>query len=214
MSAPADACRRLEPGTSGYPAALLRAPGLEVAPTVFVRGDPSLLRLPLVAFFCSVRLPPELVLAVYDLARALREAGAPVIGGFQSPPERGCLDSLLRGPQPVVVSPARGIARMRLPRPWREAVEEGRLLLVSRFETVRRPSRTLAMRRNRLVASLAARIFVAHASPGGGLHRVAREALALGKPVTCLAHPANRDLFLAGAEEIDPDRLGPPFPLG
>lgn len=201
----ADGARlRLEPGDPGYPAALLSPTLREAPPTLLLRGEPSLLRLPLLALFCSVRVPPELVLPVYDLARALREAGVPVIGGFQSPLERECLDYLLRGRQPVVLSPARGIDRLRLPPAWSPALEGGRMLVVSRFERARRPTRALATRRNRLVAALAERVLVAHASPGGGLRALAREALARGRPVLCLDHPANRDLALMGAAPIDP----------
>lgn len=207
MSDPSDACLRVPAGSPGYPAALREPGGWEAPASLFARGDLSLLRLPLTALLCSVRIPPELVLPALDLARALRDAALPVVGGFQSPLEREGLDLLLRGRAPVVVSPARGIAGMRLPRAWRGALEEGRLLVVSRFEAPRRPTRELALGRNRLVAALAERICVVHATPGGGLHRVAREALARGRPVACLDHPANRDLLLAGAAVVDPERV-------
>ena len=62
---------------------------------------------------------------MYDLSRAMRDAGVPVIGGFQSPMEKECLRILLRGDQPVVVCPARGIENMRIPREWREAAGRG-----------------------------------------------------------------------------------------
>ena len=111
----------------------------------------------------------------------MRDAGVPVIGGFQTPMERECLRLLLRGGQPVVVCPARGIARMRIPRAWRPALDEGRLLILSPFpETVRRPTAKIAAERNELVASLADRVFIAHrccrrpdgsSRPQGGLYR-------------------------------------------
>lgn len=206
MTPSPDDCLPLEPGSPLYPARLLTEPAGEAPPTLLVRGDPALLRLPLLALLCSVRVPPALVLPTYDLARALRDAGVPVIGGFQAPLERDCLDYLLRGGQPVVLSPARAIAGMRLPAAWRAAAAEGRMLLVSRFEGPRRPTRALSLARNRLVAALAARILLPHAAPGGGLHRIAAEALARGTPVLCLDHPSNRDLVLLGATALDPPR--------
>ena len=61
----------------------------------------------------------------------MRDAGVPVIGGFQTPMEHECLRLLLRGTQPVVVCPARGIDNMRIPRDWGTALEDGRLLVLS-----------------------------------------------------------------------------------
>ena len=61
----------------------------------------------LVALFCSVKCPGDLILKTYDLARDLRQAGVAVISGFHSPMERECLDILLRGTQPVIVCRAR-----------------------------------------------------------------------------------------------------------
>ena len=48
--------------------------------------------------------------------------------------ERECLRLLLRGNQPVVVCPARGIDNMRIPRDWRPALDDGRLLVLSPFQ--------------------------------------------------------------------------------
>ena len=64
-------------------------------------GNPDILKRPLVGLFCSIRCPGSVILRTYDLARALRDAGVPVIGGFHSPMEKECLDLLLRGRQPV-----------------------------------------------------------------------------------------------------------------
>jgi len=51
-----------------------------------------------------------------------------VISGFHSLVEQECLAVLLRGPQPVIVCPARGLARMRLKREYKEPMVAGRLL--------------------------------------------------------------------------------------
>ena len=69
------------------------------------RGSLRLLEEPLTALFCSNRCPGDLILNTYDLAWAMRGAGVPVIGGFQTPMEKECLRLLLRGSQPVVVCP-------------------------------------------------------------------------------------------------------------
>ena len=167
------------------------------------RGNLRLLDEPLTALFCSRRCPGDLILKTYDYARALREAGTAVIGGFQTPMERECLRLLLRGRQPVAVCPARGIERMRIPREWRPALDEGRLLILSPFPaTARRPTARLAAERNALVAALAERVFIAHAAPGGKTEAFAREVAAAGKPLLTLASAANANLAALGARTV------------
>ena len=156
---------------------------------------------PLTALFCSNRCPGDLILKTYDLARAIRDAGIPVIGGFQTPMESECLRLLLRGSQPVVVCPARGIDNMRVPRDWRPALDDGRLLVLSPFPaTARRPTAEFASRRNDLVAELAQRIFIAHAAPGSKTEAFARRLAESGKPLLTLDSLANANLVEMGAE--------------
>ena len=59
-------------------------------PETAYQGNLSLLDEPLTALFCSNRCPGDLILKTYDLARAMRDAGVLVIGGFQTPMEREC----------------------------------------------------------------------------------------------------------------------------
>ena len=147
-------------------------------------GDPQILSHKLLALFCSVKCPGDAILKTYDLARVLRDAAIPVIGGFHSPMEQECLNILLRGKQPVVICPARGIQSMRIPVAWRQALQDGRLLIVSLFASkYRRPTAVLAERRNRWVGMLADLIFVAYAEPEGKTERLCAELIARGKSV-------------------------------
>ena len=172
------------------------------------RGNLRLLDEPLTALFCSNRCPGDLILKTYDLARAMRDAGVPVIGGFQTPMERECLRLLLRGSQPVVVCPARGIDNMRLPRDWRPGLDEGRLLVLLPFPaTARRPTAELAAQRNNLVASLASRVFIAHAAPGSKTEAFARNLAASGKPMLTLDCPANEKLVAMGARAVETEQI-------
>ena len=167
-------------------------------------GNLRLLDEPLTALFCSNRCPGDLILKTYDLAIAMRDAGVPVIGGFQTPMERECLRLLLRGSQPVVICLARGIDNMRAPRDWRPALDEGRLLALSPFPaTVRRPTAELAAQRNNLVASLASRVFIAHAAPGSKTEAFARSLSACDKPLPTLDSPANTNLVRMGVDMVD-----------
>ena len=168
-------------------------------------GNLRLLDKPLTALFCSNRCPGDLILKTYDIARALRNASVPVIGGFQTPTEKECLRLLLRGEQPVVVCPARGIDNMRIPRDWRPALDDGPLLVLSPFPaTARRPTAELAAQRNELVADLAAQIFIAHAAPGSKTEAFARKLAASGKPMLTLDSPGNANLVEIRAEVVHP----------
>ena len=176
---------------------------LEAQPKMKSKGNLSLLEEPLTALFCSQRCPGDLILKTYDLARAMREAGVPVVGGFQTPMEKECLRLLLRGSQPVVVCPARDIENMRISRAWRPALDDGRLLVLSPFPaTVRRPTVELAAQRNDLVADLAQRVFIAHAAPGSKTEAFARKLAASGKPLLTLDSPANENLVERGAQKV------------
>ncbi len=164
-------------------------------------GDTALLDLPnLTALLCSHRLPGDLILATYDLARELRDSGVPVIGGFHAPMEREALRLLMRGEQPIIHVPARGLEGMRLSREQRTAIDAGRLLLLSPFPA--RESRLtapLAAARNRLVAVLADRVLIIHASPGGQVEALCEECLGWGQPVYALPGDGNAHLFARGA---------------
>ena len=176
----------------------------ELLPEVNSKGNLSLLDEPLTALFCSNRCPGDLILKTYDLARAMRDANIPVIGGFQTQMERECLRLLLRGEQPIVVCPARSIDNMRIPRDWRPALDDGRLLVLSPFpSTARRPTVEIAAQRNDLVADLAQRIFIAHAAPDSKTEAFARRLIDAGKPMLTLGSPANENLVEMGAQVLE-----------
>ena len=180
----------------------------ELLPKVKSKGNLSLLDEPLTALFCSNRCPGDLILKTYDLARAMRDAGVPIIGGFQTPMERECLRLLLRGEQPVVVCPSRGIDNMRIPRDWRPVLDGGRLLVLSPFPaTARRPTAELAAQRNDLVASLASRVFIAHAAPGSKTEAFAHRLAASGKPLLTLDSLSNANLVEMGSLVIMQGKL-------
>ena len=180
---------------------------MELLPKFKSKGNLQLLKEPLTALFCSALCPGDLIIKTYDVARSMRDAGVPVIGGFQTPMEKECLRLLLRGRQPVVICPARSIENMRIPIDWRPAFEEERLLILSPFPShQRRPTVETAGRRNDLVADLAYQIFFAHAAPGGKTEAFARRLLAVGKPILTLDSPANLNLVDLGSRVIGLDR--------
>jgi predicted Rossmann fold nucleotide-binding protein DprA/Smf involved in DNA uptake len=171
--------------------------------TVWGLGNLQILRSRKLALFCSVRCPGKVILETYDLAHKLREEGVTVIGGFHSPMERECLEVLLRGTAPVVLCPARGMAKMRLRPEFRGPLENGRLLLLSPFnDNQRRATRETAMARNRFVAALADVVFVAYAAPNSQTETFCRQILAWGKPLLTFESSEDSALAALGAKPL------------
>ena len=186
---------------------------MEQLPEFKSRGNLHLLEEPLTAFFCSARCPGDIILKIYDLARAMRDSGVPVVSGFQTPMEREFLRLLLRGKQPVVICPARSIENMRIPADWQPALEEKRILILSCFPGHRqRPTAGAAEQRNDLVASLASQVFIAHAALGGRTEALARKLAAVGKPLLTLDSPANKNLVDMGSQGVQLSAI-PPYQM-
>ena len=168
-------------------AARLAVLGAEYSVALHARGNLDLLDTPLLALFCSAKAPGRVLLQVHDLAQRWRVAGPTIISGFHSPAEQEALAVLLRGPQPVILCPARSLVGMRLQPQYRAPLDAGRLLLLSPFaESVRRADAETAAQRNRFVAALADQVLIAHAEPGGKTARLAEEIAGWGKMVHSL----------------------------
>jgi hypothetical protein len=77
---------------------------------------------------------------------------------------------------------ARGLARKRLKREYKEPMAAGLLLLMSPFgEKVRRMTADTALTRNRFVAALADTVLIAHAQPGSKTEQLAQEVVGWGQ---------------------------------
>jgi predicted Rossmann fold nucleotide-binding protein DprA/Smf involved in DNA uptake len=193
----------ISPTTSEYPASVLEHLGANTPPPIAALGNIQLLRGAQLALFCSIRCPGQPILLTYEIIRALRDAGIAVIGGFHSPMEKECLALLLRGTQPVVICPARGLDGMRIPKSWQKPLADGRLLVVSALETrSRRTTAETAERRNQFVAALASRVLVPHAGSGSKTEQLCRQLLRSGKTVWTLDHADNTEPVALGARVI------------
>lgn len=172
-------------------------------------GNQMVLDMPLLGVFCSVECPGDLILKTYDLARLLASASRfAIIGGFQSPIEQEFLIALLRGTTSVIVCPARTLHATSL-EPYRQAIDQGRLLLLSPFAShERRMTRQTCDRRNSFVAAVADRVFVSYASPGGMVEHMCRDLLVQHKPVFTFDSQYNRTIMGAGAIGISCDDAG------
>lgn len=171
-------------------------------------GDAAILRNRFLGLVCSIQCPGSIVIKTLDAARALRDAGVAVIGGFHSPMEQEFLDILRRGDQPVVLCAAKGLPGLRIGKPARLAVADGRLLAISPFDdNVRRTTAAQAVQRNDLVAALSEIVLVPHAAPGGKTWTTVEAALTRGQTVCTLEDEENTGLVQQGARAVKVQHL-------
>ena len=202
--------RRLMPDAIDYPASLRRCSGGEDLPAIASKGDLQVLNRTLIGFFCSVRCPGDIILKTYDLARTLRNAEVTLVGGFQTPMEKDCLSLLLRGAITIVVCPARGMGRMRVPVEWKKPLFDGRLLLLSFFDDdVHRPTVNISSQRNSLIAAFSDRLLITYAEPDGKTEQLCKDALARGKSVFTIESLHNVHLVELGVLPISPQDPSP-----
>jgi predicted Rossmann fold nucleotide-binding protein DprA/Smf involved in DNA uptake len=97
---------------------------------------------------------------------------------------------------------------MRIPKAWQKSLAENRLLILSPFEPKhRRPTATLAEQRNKFVASLANKIFVAHASEASLTERFCNEIITLGKQINTFNFKENYQLSQLGVVKVSINAL-------
>ena len=191
----------LEQADSAYPGSLPTYLEKKAPKRIYALGDLGILRKAAIGLFCSVKCPGNLILRTYDLARGLRDTGVTVMSGFHSPMEKECLALLLRGKQPVIWCPARRLAATRIPKKYAKPLLDGRLLMLSPFETkVKQATVEIAGLRNDFVAALADRIFVAYAVPGGKTEAFCRRILEWHKPLFTFECKENDGLLAMGAK--------------
>jgi hypothetical protein len=190
------------------PASFFTAGGDTVGPSLAILGQPGILAQRTLGLLCSVRCPGHLILATYDFAKKTPRDGAAIIGGFHSPMERTCLDTLLARHVAVIYCPGRRLTQRGFPRAWDPAFSEGRLAALSPFaESLRHVTRDIAGQRNLFVAALATALFVPFAVSGGKTEAVVRISLQQGKDVYTLRDPENQPLIELGARGVSVEEL-------
>ena len=195
--------QRTEPGDSDYPTVLLDRLGDTAPQCLYAMGDATIIRNRLLGLVCSIQCPGSIVIKTYDAIRELRDASAVVVGGFHLPMERECLDILLRGDQPAVLCAAKGLPGLRFGREARQAMREGRLLVLFLFDDkVRRTTAAQAMQRNDVVAAMAETVLVPYAAPGGKTWATVHDALGRRQAVFTFVDEANSALVCMGARAI------------
>ena len=120
-------------------------------------GNKDLLKRKKWGFLASRQVASNEVLLCYDWATERSKSGDCVVSGFSSKMEKDVLHFLLKGKSPIIMVLARRMYA-KLPEEWRNAISEGRMLIVSTSPSVRQ-SRQTALLRNQYVAELCDTLF-------------------------------------------------------
>jgi len=165
-------------------------------------GDSKYLGKSTVALFCSSTCSGSAILRSMKFVGELAAGSRAVISGFHSAIEKSFLKVLLTGECPLIVCPARSLARYRIPAEYQSTLANERLCIISNQpESVRSNSAKSSMSRNRMVAELATEVVITHAAEGSKTEKFALELVARGDTIFCL-DPECKTLLNAGAKLI------------
>jgi predicted Rossmann fold nucleotide-binding protein DprA/Smf involved in DNA uptake len=163
----------ITPNENCWPRQIDERLGASVPRRLWTIGTNEILANRKIGLFGSVDCPADVVTSARKNIQKFTGSGATFISGFHSSVEKECLEILIETKQMIVVSVARSLERMRVPAEWQESLENGRLLILSRFEKTRRADKDTARRRNELVAAMSDEVLIIHASDGGAISQVA-----------------------------------------
>ena len=134
-------------------------------------GNKELLKQKKTAFLASSTIPPEMVLRCYDWATAKHEGC--VVSGFSSKLEQDVLHFLLKAKCPVILVLARGMYKV-VPEELKEAMEEGRFLILS-VSNATRQSKVTAHARNKYICKIADSILFVGVTTNSSLYPLSEE---------------------------------------
>ena len=136
-------------------------------------GNEKLLGKSKVGFLASRHVAYEEVLRCYDWATKQAEEQQCVVSGFSSKIEQDVLHFLLKGECPVIVVLARRMYA-KLPKEWRDAINVGKMLIVSTSQSSRQSQQTSATR-NHYVAEISDTIYIAGITERSSLQSIIQE---------------------------------------
>jgi predicted Rossmann fold nucleotide-binding protein DprA/Smf involved in DNA uptake len=130
-------------------------------------GNKEILNLKKTAFLASSTIPLDMVLKCYDWAAGKHEEGQCVISGFSSKLERDVLHFLIKSKCPVIMVLARRMYS-NIPEELKEPIEQGRLLIISTFNSPRQ-TRATAQIRNKYVCNISDKVLIVTANSKSSL---------------------------------------------
>jgi hypothetical protein len=139
--------------------------------TIQYLGNRELLKLKKTAFLSSSTIAPDMVLRCYDWAAGKHERC--VVSGFSSKLERDVLHFLLKSKCPIILVLARQMYKV-VPEALKDALGQGRLLIISTSTAVRQ-SKVTAFARNKYICEIADSIIFVGVTTNSSLYPLAEK---------------------------------------
>jgi predicted Rossmann fold nucleotide-binding protein DprA/Smf involved in DNA uptake len=174
---------------------------------LFWRGNADILATPSAAVIGATEAGIQAVGLTGDLTTLLAEEGLAVVSGLGKGVGQAALGAALsaEGGQSIGVLPMGIEAFSRLPDrmgAMTDAVQQGRLLLLSPFHPEAKFSEAQAVARNKLLVGLSDALFIVTAGQEGIVRETAEDALRLGKAVYVWDVDASSDPTAAGNQDL------------
>ena len=131
-------------------------------------GNTELLKVKKTAFLDSSAIPVDMVMKCYDWAAEKHEDC--VVSGFSSKLEHDVLHFLLKEKSNIILVLARRMYRV-IPEELKEALDRGRLLVISTNDAVRQ-SKATALARNKYICEMADKIIFVGVTPKSSLYPI------------------------------------------
>ncbi len=139
-------------------------------------GNVALLDEPLLGLISSRECPGHVLLETLERVPEWVKTGRIIVSGFHSPLEQQVQRSVLRRNGRVVKVLARGMTDYRPTPDEQEALQEGRMLVITAFKPEEdRVTRASALSRNRLVLGLASEMTIPYIAKGSPLAALVEE---------------------------------------
>ncbi|AQT79323.1 hypothetical protein B1R94_08645 [Mycolicibacterium litorale] len=197
-------------GDNRFPSSLMSA-GRPIVPTLFCKGEQSLLQSPAAGMCGSRNASPLGLKAARACGEEVSCRGLTVVSGYAKGVDTQTHLAALAHEGATVIVLAEGISRFRVKRDFREAFDPKRVLVVSQFHPTQSWASYAAMARNRVIFGLSRALVVIEAGEKGGTLAAGRDAMKAGRPVFVLnfgddTPPGNRLLIDSGARAVSSRR--------
>lgn len=184
-----------------YPHRLKMLHNPDKLPIISAIGNVTILNKEMIAVFCSIKCPGNIIIQLYDLMKSWANKEIVIMGGFHSPLEKECLRLLLKGTAPIILCPARSIENMKIKSEYHQPLTDGRLLIVSPFiPKTSRITADTAKYRNNFLSYVSNSIFIAYAEPNGKVEQFCLDLVNTNKAVFTFNSSSTANLISIGAK--------------
>jgi DNA processing protein len=180
---PRDGDSLLTRADPAWPANLLKDHARQATPWLFLQGDPGILSQPAIGIAGSRDATERSLRITKQLAANLVQAGRVTVSGGANGIDSAAHDAALAAGGCTIVVLAQGIGTFRPSRKWQEAIDDGRMLVVSEYLPTDVWDAPRAIRRNATIVQLSEALVVIQANAPSGTLSAGQSAIRMKWPL-------------------------------